>query len=157
MEWLIPATSDSDPTMPAAPQQQFNLAVNLSTEMLRALKQNDGLQGPLKAHLYDGTDLVGAASLPRLALSLRATTPLAPAACTECPPQHRCRSTLCTHTLPQCRWRLGPCAKGHTCGCIPSLSCCADGGCYSCGSLRTSIACRTHATSPASPALHPFA
>lgn len=60
VEWLIPTTSDSDPTMPASPQQQFNLAVNLSTEMLRALKQNDGLQGPLKAHLYDGSDLVGA-------------------------------------------------------------------------------------------------
>lgn len=91
MEWLIPATSETDPTMPAAPQQQFNLAVNLSTEMLRSLKQNEGLQGPLKAHLYDTSDLVGATAPAPCPCSCRLSR--------DCP--HRSLSPRClSHPEP---------------------------------------------------------
>lgn len=45
--------------MPASTQQQFNSAVKLSESMLRSLKRNEGLQGPLKAQLFEGTDPVG--------------------------------------------------------------------------------------------------
>lgn len=48
--------------MPASTQQQFNSAVKLSESMLRSLKRNDGLQGPLKAQLFEGTDPVGVTS-----------------------------------------------------------------------------------------------
>ena len=64
MEWLLPTTNAADPTMPASTQQQFNSAVKLSESMLRSLKRNDGLQGPLKAHLFEGSDPVGACHSP---------------------------------------------------------------------------------------------
>jgi hypothetical protein len=59
VEWLLPTTNAADPTMPASTQQQFNSAVKLSEAMLRSLKRNEGLQGPLKAQLFEGTDPVG--------------------------------------------------------------------------------------------------
>jgi hypothetical protein len=73
IEWLLPTTNTTDETMPASTQQQFNSAVKLSESMLRSLKRNDGLQGPLKAQLFEGADPVGAC---RAECMLRAAPPV---------------------------------------------------------------------------------
>lgn len=54
--------------MPISARQQFNSAAKLSESMLRLLKSCDGLQGPMKAQLFDGPEPVGAlcANLPAL-------------------------------------------------------------------------------------------
>lgn len=69
VEWMLSTGSASSPSLPATTRKRFNSAVKLSEAMLREIKLKEGLQGPLKAQLFEGAEPVGTAAFPSPARS----------------------------------------------------------------------------------------